>query len=167
MTLKSLPLAYDRDLQATKRSLETLFELPFAFAATAGMIRAMEFDVVRLREAASDEALLATDLAEALVERGVPFRTAHERVASVARRAEELGVSFRSALSDSAGVIVPLELREAEALLDPDASVRRRSTPGGPSPSSVRAQVRHLRVASRRSRGRLEMLAASLPERLR
>ena len=123
VTLKGLPLAYDRDLQTDKQHLHGVFEATAgAFAAVAGLVSGLEFDTERLADAASDPALLATDAAEELVRGGTPFRKAHEQVAE----------RFRGTVTDAG---------------DPKASVAARSMPGGPSPKSVRAQVRKLRKA--------------------
>jgi argininosuccinate lyase len=87
----------------------------------AGLIEGLEFRTQRLAEAASDPTLLATDAAEDLVREGVPFRRAHERVASDLQRTAD--GSPRGAA----------------------ASIARRSGKGGPSVRSVKAQVRALR----------------------
>lgn len=123
VTLKGLPLAYDRDLQTDKQHVHQVFGVTTgAFAAMAGLVAGLEFDTERLAEAASDPVLLATDAAEELVREGTPFRKAHEQVAE----------RFRGTVTDGG---------------DPSASVSARAMPGGPSPKSVRAQVRKLRKA--------------------
>lgn len=128
VTLKALPLAYDRDLQADKQHVRDLFgTCAAAFDVMAGLVATLGFDAERLAGAASDPNVLATDAAEELVRQGVPFRAAHERVAE----------AVRSGSFDAAA-----------AGLDPSAAVRRRRTAGGPSPRSVRAQVRALRRAA-------------------
>lgn len=122
VTLKALPLAYDRDLQTDKQQIrETMSVTARAFAAMAGLVASLGFDVERLKRAASDPALGATDEAEALVRSGVPFRKAHEQVAA----------AFASGASKDAA--------------DPAASVKSRTTAGGPSAKSVLTQVRALK----------------------
>ena len=121
VTMKALPLAYDRDLQTDKQHVRDLFaSTRGAFRSVAGLFGGVRFAEDRLLAAASDPALLATDVAEDLVRQAIPFRRAHEAVA-------------RQAADD--------ELAAA----DPKESVGRRSARGGPSPRSVRAQVRSLR----------------------
>jgi len=121
VTLKSLPLAYDRDLQADKTYVRDVFYATSgALAAMGGLVAGLTFDIDRLAGAASDPALLATDEAETLVRSGVPFRKAHEQVASKIAS---------GGTSDG----------------DPRASVEARTTAGGPSAKSVKAQVRRLR----------------------
>jgi argininosuccinate lyase len=122
VTLKSLPLAYDRDLQTDKQQLRGLFAATVgAFTAMSALLEHAVFDSERLLAAGSAADLLATDAAEDLVRNGVPFRVAHEQIAAAVARG-------------------PLEARG-----DATASVRRRRSAGGPSPASVRAQVRRLR----------------------
>jgi len=145
LVTKGLPLAYDRDLQADKQNLGDAFaSVEAAFTAMAGLVSEIGFDTERLAAACSDDAQLATDLAEALVGRGVPFRTAHERVARLARGPG----SLREALEAEPDAMDPLTQGEALALLEPAAAVQRRTTPGGPSAASVKRQVstlsRHL-----------------------
>ena len=85
-TLKGLPFAYNKDLQEDKPPLfAARKDVGGALAALAVLIGGLEFDRVRLADAASDPLLLATDAAEALVRDGVPFRDAHEQVASSVR----------------------------------------------------------------------------------
>ena len=85
-TVKGLPLAYDRDLQEDKPPVfAARADLAGALAALTALVRGLELDRGRLAEAAGDPALLATDAAEALVREGVPFRDAHEQVASAVR----------------------------------------------------------------------------------
>jgi argininosuccinate lyase len=124
VTLKSLPLAYDRDLQTDKQHVREVFDVTArSFRAMAGLLSAVKFDAKALADAVADPALLATDMAEDLVRGGTPFRQAHEQVAA----------SFRK----RKGVDAP---RSA-----PRASVQARSTDGGPSKASVTEQIRRLR----------------------
>jgi argininosuccinate lyase len=146
VTLKSLPLAYNRDLQADKEQIRDLFGTTVrAFRAAAGLVAALDFDLDRLAEAASDDMMQATDLAEALVARGVPFREAHERIAALVRRALDRKQSLGDALRDDAELIRPLTTDDALALVDARGAVGRRNAAGGPGPASVRAQIRRLR----------------------
>jgi len=82
-TVKSLPLAYDRDLQEDKAPVfAARADVSGALGALAVLVRGLQFDRERLAEACADPLLLATDAAEGLVEEGVPFRDAHEQVAA-------------------------------------------------------------------------------------
>jgi argininosuccinate lyase len=85
-TVKSLPLAYDRDLQEDKPPVfEARRDVNGALDALAVLVRGLAFDRERLAAACSDPLLQATDAAEALVRQGVPFRDAHEQVAATVR----------------------------------------------------------------------------------
>jgi argininosuccinate lyase len=124
VTLKGLPLAYDRDLQTDKQHVREVFTTTVqAFGAMGGLLRELTFNSERLAEATSDPALLATDMAEDLVRSGTPFREAHTEVAR----------TFR----DGAPI--------AGAKTGPKASVQARSAKGGPATRSVRTQVKELR----------------------
>src|SRR3990172_1466228 len=85
-TVKGLPLAYDRDLQEDKAPVfATRRDTRLALDALTMLVSGLEVDRERLAKAAADPLLLATDAAEALVKQGVPFRDAHEQVASSVR----------------------------------------------------------------------------------
>ena len=92
-----------------------------------------------MRAACADEGLYATDLAEALVRAGVPFREAHARTGSCCGELRDDGT--RAARADRRGVERVRRARRGGALLDPDTSVAARGGPGGPSPASVIAQA--------------------------
>ncbi|BDZ53393.1 argininosuccinate lyase [Agromyces marinus] len=151
-TLKALPLAYNRDLQEDKEpvfdSVETLEVLLPAFT---GMVATLTFHTERMAELAPAGFSLATDVAEWLVKRKVPFRDAHEITGSLVRYAEEHGLELHevddAALADVSSHLVP-EVRE---VLTIEGSVASRDGIGGTAPASVGAQfaaladrVRHL-----------------------
>src|SRR5206468_7082349 len=84
--LHALPLAYNKDLQEDKEHLfDTVDTLELALNAACGMVAEVRFDRERLLEAAGDEMLAATDLADLLVGQGVPFRESHGIVAGLVR----------------------------------------------------------------------------------
>ena len=90
--MKGLPLTYNRDLQEDKGMLfASMDALTIVLPAIEGAIRGAEFQTDYI-EAALDPQLLATDLADYLVRTGVPFRKAHEVVATIVRRAEDQGI---------------------------------------------------------------------------
>jgi argininosuccinate lyase len=143
--LAGLPLGYHRDLQEDKGpAFDAADTLEVTLGALAGCVETLRFDEVAMREAAEDEALYATDLAEELVRAGVPFRQAHRRIGAMLKRLDAEHRSFRSLGLDEWS---NLGLPEGGSLLDPDRSVRARSMPGGPSPASVRGQARAIEVS--------------------
>jgi argininosuccinate lyase len=143
--LKGLPSAYNKDMQEDKEALfdaiDTLaLELPIA----AGVIRTLRVNAPRIT-AALDEAMLATDLADYLVRRGVPFRESHHLVGQVVRRAETLGVSLRELEIAEYQRIHPAFGKDVYDVLSFQRSVEARDTEGGTAPAAVRAQIERAR----------------------
>src|SRR3954463_1564103 len=94
-TLKGLPLAYNRDLQEDKEPLfDALDQCRLALGAMAGLLATAEVVPVRMQTAADGQHAAAVDLAEWLVQRGVPFRDAHARVGALVRASAERGVGL-------------------------------------------------------------------------
>jgi argininosuccinate lyase len=150
MVSKGLTLAYNKDLQETQEpfydAVETARQV---LAVMPGLIEALEFDTERMRAAADDPALGATDLAEELVRGGMPFRTAHEVVGKLVRRAEERRVSLRAlSAADLADVDAKLTPKVLEAL-DPARAVAARTVTGGPAPEGVLREVAALEAELR------------------
>jgi argininosuccinate lyase len=140
MVLKGLPLSYNRDLQETQEALfDTAETLEVSLAGLAEAVGGL-----RLRPAAErpaiDPSTLATDIAEELVRRGVPFRTAHERVARWSRTAAESSTDVRDVAAREARQLSPFLRR-----LTPESSVARRDGPGGTAPRRVRAALKRAR----------------------
>jgi argininosuccinate lyase len=136
-TLKGLPLAYNRDLQEDKEPLfDALDQCRLALGAIAGLLSTAELVPGRMREAADGQHAAAVDLAEWLVQRGVPFREAHARVGALVRASTERGVGL-----DELVLTEPDLGPEALALLEPGAAVQRRTTKGGAGPASVAEQL--------------------------
>jgi argininosuccinate lyase len=137
--LQGLPVGYHRDLQEDKEPVfDAAATLELLLPALTGAIRTLRFDTGAMRDACADEGLYATDLAEALVRTGVPFREAHRRVGDLLRR---LGGDRRSMRDLDAHEWDAVGVPDGASMLDPDRSVEARSMPGGPSPGSVRAQA--------------------------
>jgi argininosuccinate lyase len=133
--LHGLPLGYHRDLQEDKEpAFDAADTLELVLPALVGAIDTVRFDAAVMRAAASEEGLYATDLAEALVRQGVPFREAHRRTGELLKQLSATSRSMRDLTADewdSFGVAGGV------SLLDPDSSVRARGGVGGPSPASV------------------------------
>jgi argininosuccinate lyase len=143
--LKGLPLAYNRDLQEDKQAFfETEDTLVSALEVFARMLPALRFDADRGLAAATAGYALATDLADYLVRKGVPFRQAHAAVGKLVRYAEERGKAF-SELS-LAEYHRFSDRFEADVLkLDVRAALAARDVPGGTAPRRVRAALRRAR----------------------
>jgi argininosuccinate lyase len=146
--LKGLPLAYDRDLQEDKPPVFDAHDaLAPALDAVAGMVGTLELDAERMAAAAGHGSVAATDLAEHLVSRGVPFREAHERIGKVVALLEADGRTLADVEPDEWAGLDPDLGPHIAGLLPAEASVARHTTPGGPG--SVRNQVSSLRALLR------------------
>ncbi|MDP1818948.1 MAG: argininosuccinate lyase [Acidimicrobiales bacterium] len=141
-TLKGLPLAYNRDLQEDKEPLfDAIDQMSLALTAVTGLLATLRFDIERMQEAADTPQASATDLAELLVERGMPFRDAHAAVGALVRESLDGGAR----LSDLVAAHPDLGA-DAVALLGPGVSVTRRTTPGGAGPAAVAVQLARFRA---------------------
>jgi argininosuccinate lyase len=136
-TLKGLPLAYNRDLQEDKEPLfDSVDQVKLALVALRGMISTAMFDLDAMAAAADSPSSVATDLAEALVVTGVPFRRAHAIVGAMVREALERGVPLVEL-----AVAHPDLGEAARPLFEPGAAAARRTTPGGGGPGPVVVQL--------------------------
>jgi argininosuccinate lyase len=142
---KGLTLAYNKDLQETQEPLYDAVETAQqSLAVLPGLIAALEFDVERMRAAAADPALGATDLAEELVRRGMPFRSAHEVIGKLVRRAEEKRVLISELGAEDLRTIDAALSPAVMEALDPARAVAARKLPGGPAPAMVQLEVERL-----------------------
>ncbi|MDY0340765.1 MAG: argininosuccinate lyase [Coriobacteriia bacterium] len=142
VTLKGLPLAYNKDMQEDKEpAFDAIDTYMDSLEAMVGMLVTMRVNVGRMREGARGGFMAATDLADYLAARGVPFREAHEIVGMLVLVCERRG----QRLDD----LTLAELREASAVFDEDvlgavgidAVVARRDTAGGTAPVRVAEQL--------------------------
>lgn len=139
-TMKSLPLAYNRDLQEDKEPLfDSLDTVRLGLAALTGVYRTMSINADRMRAAADSPYASATDLAEFLVVKGMGFRDAHAVVGALVRESLDQGIP----LFDLVEVNEHLGA-EAAVLLQPGVAVTRRTTPGGAGPLPVAEQRKRL-----------------------
>jgi argininosuccinate lyase len=153
VTLKGLPLAYNRDLQEDKEPLfDAVEQVDLGLAALAGLLATVTFDGARMAAAADapESGAAAVDLAEWLVAAGMPFRQAHHVVAGLVRDAA-VGEGSLAALVSAHPGLGP----EAAALLEPGAAVRRRTTAGGAGLQSVDEQLLRFRERLDLDRGRI------------
>jgi argininosuccinate lyase len=140
--LKGLPSGYNKDFQEDKRLLFSAFDaLAQLLPATRETVAGLRFKEGVLSAAAEDEALLATDLADELVRRGVAFREAHAAVGRLLRKADASGVPVR-ALPDAAWAEAhPVFLEGGKPVLSAERSVEARELPGGTARSAVLDQL--------------------------
>ncbi|MDR1658899.1 MAG: argininosuccinate lyase, partial [Desulfovibrio sp.] len=143
--MKGLPLAYNRDMQEDK---EAFFDadatVEHSLRIMAGMLDELEFCADRMREACSRGFLNATELADYLVGKKLPFRDAHRAAGQAVAAAERRGCSLEDMPLDEFQKIEPRIGQDVYAALDCAAAVRRRETPGGTGPRSVERQLKQL-----------------------
>jgi len=144
--MKGLPLAYNRDMQEDKLPVfDSVETLEACLAVLDEMMRDLKFNRTRLRLTAGEAYSTATDIAEYLVRKGVPFREAHEItgrivLSCISRNIPLTGLSLKELSAFSAkisGDIIPV--------LDPAESVRARTSFGGTSPSEVKRQINYFK----------------------
>ena len=146
-TMKGLPLAYNRDMQEDKEAVFDSFDTAIlALAAMAEMVSEAEWNVERSTLAASDPLLLATDLADALVLGGVPFRQAHEIVGKLVAQAEADNMPLDKLDPEKFLTASPVLTHEiVDAVFDLRHAAESRKATGAPSPSNVQARLKHWR----------------------
>ncbi len=141
-TLKGLPLTYNKDMQEDKEPLfDAVDTVRLTLLALDGMISTTTFNTEAMAAQAASPYAAATDLAEWLVARGMPFRDAHAVVGEKVRRALAGEGSLRELVAAD-----PQLGDEAAALLEPGVSVTRRTTRGGGSPAAVADQIKRFRA---------------------
>ena len=140
---KGLPLAYNKDLQEDKEALFDALDTTVTCLEVAALCaRDVEVDVDRARAANGEGFLDATDLADLLCERGVPFRDAHERVGATVERAVADGVTLIELSGAARAELLPeLDGVDLAAALSVDRILARRDVLGGTAPDQVRAEV--------------------------
>ena len=145
-TLKGLPSSYQRDLQEDKENLFQTHDQALAMVQiAAATLAATRFREDRLREAAEDPALVATELADYLVTFGVPFREAHEIVGKVLRAAEHEGKSIREMPIERLKEFSPVFDRNLATALTLESALARRSLPGGTAPGAVQSALQEFK----------------------
>jgi argininosuccinate lyase len=148
--MHGLPLTYNKDMQEDKEHLfDTVDTLELCLAAANGMLGSITFRRERMAQAASDEFLAATDIADLLVRRGVPFREAHGVVAGLVRTAIEEGKSLSALTAAELAEHSPLLDAEFYAVLADRAWLESKVSQGGTSLERVRTQLHRARAALR------------------
>jgi argininosuccinate lyase len=146
-TLKGLPFGYNRDLQEDKEPVfDSVEQLMLVLPAMTGMIATLRFDTARMAASAPEGFALATDIAEWLVRRGVPFREAHEVAGACVRRAESSGVELWDLTDADLAGISPRLTPEVREVLSVEGALDSRSAFGGTAPARVAEQLADLRL---------------------
>jgi argininosuccinate lyase len=148
--LHGLPLTYNKDMQEDKEHLfDTADTIELCLDAAAGMLGSIRFTRENLAAAAADEMLAATDVADLLVRRGVPFREAHGIVAGVVRRAIDQDKALSDLTREELTAVSPLLDEEFYAVLRDGAWLESKRSQGGTSLARVREQLEQARAALR------------------
>ncbi|MCB0001527.1 MAG: argininosuccinate lyase [Anaerolineae bacterium] len=146
-TLKGMPAAYNKDLQEDKEPLfDSVDTLLIALPVATGVVQTLSINPQRMQAALGDE-LLATDLAEHLVRRGVPFRQSHELVGRAVKRAEALDIPLGKLPLAEFQTISPEFGVDVATVFDFEQSVERRDVYGGTSRRAVQEQISELRAS--------------------
>jgi len=150
VTLKGLPLSYNRDLQEDKEPLfDSVRQILLILAAMTGAYRSMTFNASAAQSAADDQFLVATDVAERLVEQGVPFRQAHEQVGRLVAESVARQIPFGDVVAEHE------ETSTFAHLFDTGHAVGSRTSPGAAGPNAQERQKQRLRDAIAQASARL------------
>jgi len=142
VTLKGLPMAYNRDLQEDKEPVfDSIDQIKLALEVYAGMVAATEIDSQRMRNAAGDPGLLATDLADYLVLHDVPFRQAHEIIGKLVAYALERNRGFHQMSLEEFRQFSSNFGPDVFEVLNLDQAIDRRTGIGAPSRKNVAAAL--------------------------
>ena len=142
VTVKGTPLTYDKDLQEDKEPLFDAADTVLgSLMACTGMLATCTFKADRMREASHEGYMAATDLADYLVGKGLPFRQAHAVVGRIVGDCVREGVTLQQLTTDELRSYSELFDDDAHEALDIDNIVRRRTTLGGTGHDAVRAQL--------------------------
>lgn len=145
--LKGLPLTYNRDLQEDKEPfLDADHTLSTSLELMAGMMKALRFDEVRMARALTAGFLNATELADYLVTKGIPFREAHHITGSAVALAEGKNLSLEALPLDALQGLCDRIGPDVFDVLEYRAAVARRNAPGGTGPLSVARQLEKMKA---------------------
>lgn len=142
VAVKGLPLTYNRDLQEDKEPLFDSFEtVSLALQVNAEMVAAMRINEDRCEAAVEDPLLLATDLADYLVRRGVPFRKAHELVGKAVAVAVSTGTPLNQLTLEQFREISPAYGEDVHSVFNLDRAFALRTNPGAPNAENTKRRL--------------------------
>jgi len=141
-TLKGLPSGYNKDLQEDKEALFDSFDtLNTLLPVLTAIVATLQLNADRMRDALSDD-MLATELADYLVDRGVPFREAHHHIGQLVRMAAEQGVALSALKVSQMQQVTSAFGEDVMQVFDFARAIRRRQAHGGTAPDAVQEQIR-------------------------
>jgi argininosuccinate lyase len=140
--MKGLPMTYNRDMQEDKEAIfDSVDTVKAALGVFAPMLREATVDAERCAEAVADANLLATDLADYLVNHGVPFRKAHEVIGRAVARCGAMGCSLRELPLAEYQALSTVFGADVHEMLEVSRSMEARQAVGAPSPANVAAEL--------------------------
>ncbi len=146
-TMKGLPLTYNSDMQEDKEPFfDSVDTLDAILAVLPPLLGSLTFRTDRMRAAAGEHYATATDLADYLVRKGLPFRQAHEIVGGVVRHALEVGLPLEAVPLETLRRFSPLIEPDVSRALTVDASLRARAVTGGTAPEAVERALAQARA---------------------
>ncbi|SDD14886.1 argininosuccinate lyase [Glycomyces harbinensis] len=146
VTLKGLPFSYNKDLQEDKEPVfDSLDNLALLLPAVTGMIATMRFNTEVPRSSAPKGFSLATEIADWLVRKGIPFRSAHEVAGACVAHCESKGIELHEIADEDLAAISPDLDPSVKAVLDVDGALAGRTTPGSTGPKAVADQLAQVR----------------------
>ncbi|MCF7668820.1 MAG: argininosuccinate lyase [Verrucomicrobia bacterium] len=146
--IKGLPMTYNRDLQEDKERLfDTADTINATLNITAQMLRHTDVISEKCRAAASDPALLATDIVDYMVRKGLPFRNAHHAVGALVDAAESKNIPLNQLSLEDFKSVAPEFEQDIFDCLNPESAMNNRNIPGCPGTDEVKKQLKHWRRA--------------------
>jgi argininosuccinate lyase len=144
IAVKGLPLTYNRDLQEDKPPVfDSYDQLSLCLAVVKGCMEETVFNEKKCKEAASDPLLLATDLADFLVSKGLPFRQAHHVVGELVGLAESQGIRLTEITDEDANQISEFLTNDWREVFDLKRAFSMREKPGMPGPKQIASRIAH------------------------
>ncbi len=141
VVLKGLPSTYNKDLQEDKEAIfDSVDSVKLLLPVITAVIHTLKLNPDKMRTALTED-MLATDLADYLVRKGLPFRQAHHVVGQAVQKAAQQNVGLAHLTLESLSELSDLFTADVQAVFDFEASVARRSAPGGTAPSAVIEQI--------------------------
>jgi len=145
-TMKGLPLTYNRDMQEDKEPVfDTIDTVIMSLRVITEMLPEIKFNKERMKEACGSGYITATDIAEYLVKKGVPFRNAHEITGKIVLYCNEKGKNLNELSIKELKKFSPKIEKDLYAILTPEGSIDSKSSYGSTSKKSVKEQIRMLR----------------------
>lgn len=146
--MKGLPMTYNRDMQEDKEAIfDSVDTVKAALGVFAPMLREAKVNDARCAEAVKDPNLLATDLADYLVNRGLPFRKAHEVIGKAVARCSEFGCGLDGLPVAEYQALSPLFENTVHEILQVRRSMESRKAVGAPAPANVAAELQRWKAA--------------------